>query len=290
MTKILISAHDRYLNEFLRDTILPLGLTPLIAEEEQEALLLLSEEQPEFVLAPHEALNGLLAVIPPQSVILPIIPRNGLSSLCDAASIGAANVVFRPVEPGDILLSIKKYLPLTISSEPPRRAAYRRYRHALGLEIEPDIDLIAESACFLANESLGFLTPNECRAVRYGLFELLSNALEHGTLEVSKEKRRFAQNLDPSGYGRFLRTRCEIGVYARRRIRVACHMKADGCSWTIKDNGPGFDHEALTSKLRSGSYDDMERRGLAMAWEHFDSIEFHERGNKVRVWKTSNIR
>jgi anti-sigma regulatory factor (Ser/Thr protein kinase) len=120
----------------------------------------------------------------------------------------------------------------------------------------------------------------EPERVAPGIWELLSNAIEHGNLAISfDEKTRLLRA------GTFLQeveTRARMLPYSTRRVRVEFESKPHQSSIVISDEGSGFDYNAV---LRRGpSLDRPNGRGIAIATGlSFDSLNYRGNGNRVEV-------
>ena len=151
---------------------------------------------------------------------------------------------------------------------------------ALGLIVSGDfrystIDEARELATFLARAS-GDPSP-----VAFGLFELLSNAIEHGCLGIGYEAKKAA--LRRGDYDRMLEERMQACPESRRHATVRIERDDEKVSYTVSDPGDGFDPE---SYLQQDVYrlTDPNGRGLQVAKElSFDKLEFLDGGRTVRA-------
>lgn len=151
---------------------------------------------------------------------------------------------------------------------------------ALGLIVQGDfryssIDEARELATFLARAS-GDPSP-----VAFGLFELLSNAVEHGCLGVGYETKKAA--LRRGDYDRVIEERMRACPASRRYATVRIERDEENVTYTISDPGDGFDPEVY---LRQDAYrlTDPNGRGIQVAKElSFDGLEFLDGGRTVRA-------
>lgn len=151
---------------------------------------------------------------------------------------------------------------------------------ALGLIVSGDfrystIEEARELATFLARAS-GDPSP-----VAFGLFELLSNAIEHGCLGIGYEAKKAA--LRRGDYDRMIEARIEACPEARRHATVRIDRDEEKVSYTISDPGDGFDPE---SYLHQDAYrlTDPNGRGIQVAKElSFDGLEYRDGGRTVRA-------
>lgn len=132
-----------------------------------------------------------------------------------------------------------------------------------------------------ANTLTQFLSqacPNPERVV-LGLSELLINAVEHGNLEISyKEKTRL---LEQDIWREALEERLQQVPYRDRRVRVLFERHSDHVTFTITDDGQGFDWQPFL-RLDPERCSDNHGRGIAMASViSFDRLEYQGKGNQV---------
>lgn len=86
----------------------------------------------------------------------------------------------------------------------------------------------------------------ECGLVT-SLVEAITNAIVHGNLEIPSSLKEQPGN----AFGRLLAERCSDPRYAERMVDI--HVDDDGyrCTWTISDQGPGFDVAKHLAKIDS---------------------------------------
>ncbi|MGA2126410.1 MAG: SpoIIE family protein phosphatase [Xanthobacteraceae bacterium] len=113
-----------------------------------------------------------------------------------------------------------------------------------------------------------------------GIWELLSNAIEHGNLEISyDEKTKF---LEAGGFDEEVARRLKLPEYTDRVARVEFEQTADTIYLRVIDEGPGFDFAQVVDMELS-----MERpngRGIYIARSLcFDRLSYRGRGNMVEA-------
>ncbi len=120
-------------------------------------------------------------------------------------------------------------------------------------------------------------------SLRYNLnlaiFECLSNALEHGNLEVTYEEK--TENIQLGNYLDKLRLRSSQEPFRNRKIRVKYFLNEEGVRISIRDEGAGFDVRGYTEKTGQKSNEDFHGRGLLLAMNMVSSLTFNSRGNEV---------
>ncbi len=120
--------------------------------------------------------------------------------------------------------------------------------------------------------------PDRKRA-EIGIGELLSNAIEHGNLEIGRElKAKLAEEgrLKNEIYERLKRPE-----YANRFVKVAVTRKDGGIMLVVNDDGPGFEwkeHMDVNPALGNSEHG----RGIARArYMAFDKLTYNPAGNQA---------
>ena len=114
------------------------------------------------------------------------------------------------------------------------------------------------------------------------LEEALSNALYHGNLELTTEElHSMSYDLSAPDAETIVDTRRNTAPYADRKIHVFAELTRRAAKFTIRDEGPGFDHEALPSSDEVVSSGASSGRGLAQMRLFSDEVAFNDLGNEV---------
>lgn len=107
---------------------------------------------------------------------------------------------------------------------------------------------------------LGAMAPRVCETT-VGLYVLMANAIEHGSLDFSVEEK--AQGLASGNWARKLAQRMADPIYQARRVNVDFQRGERLISLLIQDDGDGIDAETaeLANPLRAGH----RGRGIRLA-------------------------
>ncbi|MCE9597266.1 MAG: ATP-binding protein, partial [Spirochaetia bacterium] len=119
--------------------------------------------------------------------------------------------------------------------------------------------------------------------VRLALREMMINAIEHGNLGITfAEKTAATQN---NTLADLIQERLQNPHYATRKLHVKIDSDESRVQFTLRDEGEGFDHRAMVERARSANETDAlyHGRGLRFALSFFNSVEYNERGNEVRL-------
>ncbi len=133
-----------------------------------------------------------------------------------------------------------------------------------------------------------YIDKQQASAIKLGLREIIINAIEHGNLNISfNEKSQATEN---GNYMEFILSRQKDAVYRNKRVTIEFLLNSERVIYKISDEGNGFDYKNIISMIE----DDVDAqmlahgRGLRMAFNIFDSVEFNRRGNQVLLIKYFN--
>ena len=113
------------------------------------------------------------------------------------------------------------------------------------------------------------------------LEEALRNALFHGNLEISSEEREG----DGEVYRKLIEGRRNSDPYRTRRLIVHVRFAPGEATFTIQDDGPGFDPSALPDPTDPENLDKVSGRGLLLMRTFMDEVNYNDRGNRVTMVK-----
>ena len=124
-------------------------------------------------------------------------------------------------------------------------------------------------------------------ALQSTLMELLTNALEHGNCGISyQEKSDWLNNggtiLD------LIDQKLSQPEFANRKIHIDYDIGKEKSSFTIKDDGEGFDWRSRMTD-DTPSFDEAHGRGIALSKSLVSGLRYNDKGNEVS-FDIQNIR
>ncbi|MBN2038740.1 MAG: ATP-binding protein [Spirochaetes bacterium] len=121
--------------------------------------------------------------------------------------------------------------------------------------------------------------------IKLGLREIIVNAIEHGNLDISFDEK--TKSIEQGKYIQFLLSRQKEPSMRKKRIAIDYFLEKDHVSYTIKDQGNGFNHKKISRIIHESVDRDMleHGRGLRMAYNIFDEIRFNRKGNQITLVK-----
>lgn len=150
-------------------------------------------------------------------------------------------------------------------------------------ELENDTALTAIVISYLQDcaVQLGVCDDNDRTRIGIALEEALVNAMIHGNLEVGSELR----GVDDEAYRQLLAARRATPMYRDRRVHVQARMDRDRVEFLIRDEGPGFDCQALPDPTDPENLLKASGRGVLMMRAFMNEVEYNEAGNAVTLTK-----
>jgi anti-sigma regulatory factor (Ser/Thr protein kinase) len=120
--------------------------------------------------------------------------------------------------------------------------------------------------------------------LRLAVYEMLVNAMEHGNLEIDYDMKK---NLleEVIDYQRFLNDRANQEPYRNRKVRVTYQYDRDAISFTITDEGKGFDVSKVPNPHSSENLERLNGRGIFISRVNMTRVTYNEKGNSVTLYK-----
>jgi anti-sigma regulatory factor (Ser/Thr protein kinase) len=132
-------------------------------------------------------------------------------------------------------------------------------------------------------EKLSSMLATHCpdpEKVAVGIWELLSNAVEHGNLEISFEEKTAL--LERGAFAAEVDRRLSLPQYAKRLVLVDFELTGSRIRLTVTDQGRGFDFAHF---LNSDAPPERPNgRGIVIASRLcFDRLTYHGSGNQAEA-------
>ncbi len=134
----------------------------------------------------------------------------------------------------------------------------------------------AEASVLAATLSQASLYPE---FVAVGLMELLSNAIEHGNLEMGYQIKN--KSISANRLSEELANRTANPIYGLRVVHVHIEKTPSGLHIAIRDEGKGFDVDKFTQQEPGGHLEEPNGRGIAKAIIMLDDVRYNANGNEV---------
>ncbi len=265
----------------------------LYAVDGQHAIEQMAQEVPDLVLTdlhmPRVDGLQLLEVVRGQFPMVPVVLMThygGEELAVKAIERGAASYVPKSAMGKLLRQTVCRVLSLSHESTVHDLAMRSCTRHE-EFELDNDPGYID----FLANyfrKSVVEIWQDESRpGVRIGVAvaEALSNSLYHGNLELSSDLRITDSDL----FYRMALARSREAPFSDRRLRVTCNISARVASFTICDQGRGFDHENLPDPTADDWLERPSGRGILLMRSFMDEVDYHDHGRQVVLVKHRDV-
>jgi CheY-like chemotaxis protein len=263
----------------------------LEASNGQEALYVLRENDVAVVVTDMQMpeMNGLqlldhvLREKPRVPVV--IMTSKGSEDLAvQALERGAASYVPKRRLASDLRPTVERLCRLLHDDEAYAALADRLSSVESHYDVENDLALLLSLAGYLplGVDNFWEATPTLRTQLSVALEEALTNAYFYGNLEL--DPRLKAQH--PERFYQLADERKAQAPYRLRRIHVAARYSPDDVSFTIRDEGPGFDTaQAMAREDAADLTDGNGGRGLRLMRTFLDRVEFNPQGNEVTLVK-----
>lgn len=113
------------------------------------------------------------------------------------------------------------------------------------------------------------------------LTESLDNALYHGNLELSSDLKQE----DGVGWEAAIAERRNSSPYKDRQIFVRAELSKKEVVISIRDEGPGFNPNALANPTDPDRLDCVCGRGVFLVRSFMDEVRYNEKGNEITLVK-----
>jgi len=286
--KVLIVEDDPASRKYLKDTVEAEGHEVKTAENGQTGLNIFKQFKPDLVLSDIQmpVVDGLelLEAIRLQnsdSIVVIMTAFGSEEYAMQAMRLGANNYLKKPTRHAELLPILKKYGSLiearTYENEVLGMIVEKNYT----MKFDNRFEIIPNIVDRLVLETGGILPKDKRFGVGLGLLELLTNAVEHGNLEIGYEEKSAA--LETDTLESLYKQRQADPLFAQRKVTVAFKMDGKSCEWLITDKGKGFDWKTVMDLFDESKLLEAHGRGIFITKFYFDELIFNDAGNAVRA-------
>lgn len=262
----------------------------LEATDGEEAIRAVEEGMPDLVLTdicmPGSGGLGLLSSLREKQSIVPVVVMSGVGNeevAVEALQAGAASYLPK--------MKMQKLLVPTINMVTELAATHRNRRRIIGclssmdlrFELNNDTSLVSPLVRYLEDHIGSLRLCDEHELVRIGvaLHESLSNAINHGNLELDSELRQE----DESIYYELAEARKLMWPYCDRKVHVYSSLNGERIKFVIRDEGPGFNHQKVLDPTAEENVERVGGRGLLLIRSFMDGVSYNTRGNEITLLK-----
>jgi CheY-like chemotaxis protein/anti-sigma regulatory factor (Ser/Thr protein kinase) len=255
----------------------------------QEALLSLAPPLPDVIVTDLQmpGMNGLELVrhVRDEWPFIPIILLTGKGSediAAEALRIGAASYVPKRHLSIALLETVQRILVAMQADRGSPLLQHYLLCSDQAFRLRNDLQHLEMLAGYVQQQLRSLPLGDEVERLRACLAfeEALTNACIHGNLELAHSPTFHRAELLEA-----IRARATQPPYCERHIEVHLHVDRTSATFTVQDEGRGFDHERLLQSAVLDNQDESSSRGLALMRTAFDEVAFNATGNQVTLIK-----
>src|SRR5579875_1055235 len=266
------------------------GWQPLFASDGREALEILRQRSLDVVLTdmlmPEMDGLELVRAIRTQYPLVPVIlmTAHGSEELAiEALRNGAASYVPKKSLARDLGETLDSVLAASQSNRREQLVLDCLVRHEMHYCLDNDVGLVAPLVGHLEHqlERMRLCEPSGLVLVGVALHEALTNAILHGNLGLSSELRE----TNEKEYYRLAAQRRTQPPWCERRVHVGVTLTPQEVVFVVRDEGEGFNPEALPDPTDPANLERVCGRGLLLIQTFMDHVEHNEQGNQITMIK-----
>ena len=264
------------------------GMTPLFACNGLEAISAIEKDHPDAILTdlnmPHMDGLELVRHVRGKYVGLPVVLMTSRGS--EATAIAALRAGALSYVPKNMLRNnLCDAMSMVMAAVEEHRFRERTRSlldHSeatffLGYEHDGPSALISHLQGNL--RQMNFCDDTELFQIGTALAEALSNAVDHGNLELDSSLREESAAV----YSRLREERISMAPYRDRRVRVVERLTPGVVQYVVADQGKGFDMASVPDPLQPECLLKVSGRGLLLLRTFMDEVRFNEAGNEVTM-------
>jgi CheY-like chemotaxis protein len=274
----------------LRQRLVRGGFQVVIAPSGGEALKAVERQMPDVLLTDllMQEMDGLELVGRlrrnyPGLPIIVLTAEGSEESAVAALRAGAAGYVAKKNLGRDLYRMLENVLMHSRAARAEEHAAKHltltRSRFVLGVDLGLLSPLIGRLQGNLRR--LKLFDETEQTRIGMALREALANAIEHGNLEANSQLRED----DEAVYHRLLAERRQQSPYRDRRVFVMAEETRDSVTYSIRDEGPGFNPANLPDPTDPANLERVSGRGLLLIHAFMDEVRHNPTGNEITMVK-----
>ncbi|MBF0502097.1 MAG: response regulator [Candidatus Riflebacteria bacterium] len=202
-----------------------------------------------------------------------------------ALRLRANDYFVKPAMEKDLIAIFKKYQDILLSRTKEREIVGMILRKNLEMKVFNQLETVGKVVDRLMQEAEHHIPPADRLGIHLGLVEIITNAIEHGNLEITYDEKSEAMDGDSNAWENLLLTRMGNSPYSDRYVMVELKMDTAHCEWVITDQGPGFDWTKIPDPNDPENLLASHGRGIMLTQFEFDEVTYLGKGNKVRLVK-----
>jgi len=128
----------------------------------------------------------------------------------------------------------------------------------------------------------GLIDPDKKMHLQLALMELIVNGIEHGNCGISYEEKTRTLEAGTTAVD-MIAEKCKDPVIRDKKLILEWDIKTDLSTFTILDQGKGFDVNAHLQKIKKQDEYSLHGRGIKMAASLSHKLRYNSKGNQVTL-------
>lgn len=265
------------------------GFTVEYAADGREALQKIEASRPDLVVTDLQMpeMTGLELVVAVRkrfpSVPVVLMTAHGSEAIAMLAlKTGASSFVPKRRLADDLGSTAEAIVSITLDADRISTVDPLEVRQ-VRFELGPDLEALGEVVSQLESHlvHIGLSDETAVLQVAVALREAIVNAIVHGNLEVSSELLESGG----SAFAELVNQRKTQAPYRDRKAIVSAVYAPGEVTYTITDEGPGFDPTTLPDATDVENLEKASGRGLMLIRMFMDEVSFNEKGNQISMTK-----
>lgn len=293
--KILVADDQKSILMLLQDVLEEQGYEVLTASDGIAALELYREHRPAFTLTDISmpGLSGLellrqIKALSPEAAVMLMTGAGSETFAIEALRGGAVNYFHKPVDLNELTSTLSRYATLASGYDYENTAPQFLVGEKLQLALRNDVNQVNHAVQLIINHARAIFPLSEIFTLRFGLYEMIVNAIEHGNLGITYEEKSKA--LEANRLSELMEQRKREPERINHRVMITCELDPEGLRCTIRDQGQGFKHNVYSdiedpASLFEQIGTSLHGRGIVLTRLQFDEMTFNDLGNEVCIVK-----
>ena len=284
--RILVIEDEAELRAVLAEGLRMKGHAVLLAPDGREGIRVFKREKPDIVLTDVQMPDqrgidvlGQIKTIEPEAKVVIMTGYGSEETAIEALRGGAVNYLKKPFTLMDVCEVVEKIASIQ-TREINREFLWEETKKIV---MDNQIDKVWGVVNQLLVNAERICGKEKTKELGLGLYEIILNAIEHGSLEITFEEKCGA--IETNRYEDLLRERLANPVYSGRRVTIDYRMLPGALHYWVRDEGRGFDWRSLVDPDPSKGLLTPCGRGILLARIYLDRVEFNEQGNEVHLVK-----
>ncbi len=295
MARVLVVEDSKTQAQMIQALLQDASFEVELAGHGLEAVASLRRSPPDIVLTDLEMpqMNGLELVeaVRRDFAWVPVVlmTAHGSEEIAALAlSKGAASYIPKAFLDEDIIPTLERILTLTGATRQRAGALECLANSEFHFILHNDPALVPPIISYL-DEVINFLKmcdATERMRIAVALQEACLNAIYHGNLEVNSSLRQE----DESNYHKLIKERREQPPFQNRRVHIDVKVTPAEATYTIRDEGKGFDPSVLPDPASPDNLEKIGGRGILLIRTFMDMVYHNESGNEITMTKRRDPR